>query len=126
MGHVLLAGAGGGALAVAAVVEGEDVETEVVEVGEDGDGVGQGAVGAGEEEDGGVGVAGVRGGGDPPTGELRGGGLVRAEADELVGDAGDGGGSGRGARGVEDELPLALVEEETESEIAADEGRDDG
>lgn len=120
MGHVLLVGAGGGALAVAAVVEGEDVEAEVVEAGEGGDGVGQGAVGAGEEEDGGVGVAGVGGGGNPPAGELGGGGLIGAEPDELVGGACDGDGSGRGAGGVEDELPLALIEEEAEGEVAAD------
>ena len=81
----------GGALAVAAVVEGEDVDAEVVEAGEGGDGVGEGAVAVGEEEDGeveSVAAAGV--GGDPPAGELRGGGFVGAEADEFVGDAGDG------------------------------------
>ena len=86
----MLIGAGGGALAVAAVVEGEDVDAEVVEGGEGGDGVGEGAVGAGKEEEGGVGVAAVGGGGDPPAGELRGGGLVGAEVDEFVGSAGDG------------------------------------
>lgn len=126
VGHVLLIGARGCALAVAAVVEGEDVEADVVEGCESGDGVSQRAVGAGKEEDGGVGVAGVGGGGNPPAGEPRGGGLVGAEADELVGDACDGGWSGRRAGWVEDELPLALIEEEAEGEIAADEGRDDG
>ena len=59
VGHVLLAGAGGGALTIAAVVEGKNVEAEVVEAGQNRDGVGQGAVGAGEEEDGGLGVEGV-------------------------------------------------------------------
>ena len=126
VGHVELAGVGWGALAVAAVVEGEDVEAEVVEAGEGGDGVGEGAVGAGEEEDGGVGVAGAWCGGDPPAGELRGGGFVGAEVDELVGDAGDGGGCGRCAGWVQDELPLALVEEQAEGEVSAEESRDDG
>ena len=83
-------GRSGGALAVAAVVEGEDVDAEVVEAGEGGDGVGERAVAVGEKEDGEVGVAAAGVGGDPPAGELRGGGFVGAEADEFVGDAGDG------------------------------------
>ena len=126
VGHVLLVGAGCCTLAVAAVVEGEDVEAEVVQAGEGGEVVGQGTVGAGQEEDGGVRVAGVGRRGDPPAGELWGGGFVGAEVDELVGDACYGGRCCGGAGGVEDELPLPLVEEEAEGEIAADECSDDG
>ncbi len=121
MGHALLAGASRGALAVAAVVEGEDVDAEVVETGEGGDGVGEGAVAVGEKEDGEASVAAAGVGGDPPAGELRGGGFVGAETDEFVWDAGDGLWAARGAGGVEDELPLALVEEPAEGEIAAKE-----
>ncbi len=102
MGHVELVWVRKDALAVAAVVEGEDVETDVVEAGEGGDRIGQGAVGAGEEEDCGVGVAGARCGGNPPAGELRGGGFVGAEVDELVWDSGDGGGCRRCAGWVQD------------------------
>ena len=126
LGHALLAGAGGGALAVAAIVEGEDVDAEVVEAGEGGDGVGEGAVAVGEEEDGEVGVAAAGVGGNPPAGELRGGGFVGAEADEFVGDAGDRCWAGGGAGWVQDELPLALVEEQAEGEVAAEERREDG
>jgi len=59
VGDVLLVGAGCSALSVAAIVEGEDVEAEVVEADEGGDGVGERAVAAGEEEDGGLCVAGA-------------------------------------------------------------------
>ncbi len=97
-----------------------------MEAGEGGGGVGEGAVGAGEEEDCGVGVAGAWCGGNPPAGELRGGGFVGSEVDELVGDSGDGGGSGRCTGWVQDELPLALVEEQAKSEVSAEESRDDG
>ncbi len=88
--------------------------------------VGQGAVGSGEEEDGGLGVAGVGGGGDPPAGELWGGGFVEAEVDEFVGVSGDVGGRGAGAGGVEDQLPLASVEEEVQGEPGAEERDEDG
>jgi len=94
MGHVLLAGTGWGALAVAAVVEGEDVKAQVVERGDGGDGVGEGAVSAGEEEGGGVSVAGPGRCGDPPSGELGSCGFVGAKVEELVRGAGDGDGSG--------------------------------
>ena len=87
-----MAGAGGGALAVAAVVEGEEVDAEGVEGGEGGDGVGERAVAVGEEENGEVGVVAAGVGGDPPAGELWGGGVVGVEAQELVRCAGDGGG----------------------------------
>ena len=126
LGHLLLVGVGVGALAVATVVEGEDVDAEVVQVGERGDGVREGAVGAWEEEDGGLGVAGVGGGGDPPASELRGCGFVESEVDELVGGSGDVGGGGGGAGGVEDELPLASVEEEGEREPGTEERDEDG
>jgi len=126
MGHVELVWVGWSALAVAAVVEGEDVETDVVETGEGGDGVGEGAFGAGEKEDCGVSVAGAHSGGNPPAGELRGGGFVGTEVDELVGDASDGGRCGRCAGWVQDELPLALVEEQAEGEVSAEESRNAG
>lgn len=126
LGHLLLAGVSVGALTVASVVEGEDVDAEVVKGGEGGDGVGDGAVGAGKEEDGGLSVAGVRRGGDPPAGELRGCGLVETEVDKFVGGSGDAGGSGGCPGWVEDELPLASVEEEVQGEPSADEGDEDG
>lgn len=126
MGHSLLGGMGVGALAVAAVVEGEDVDAEVVEGGEGGDGVGEGAVAGWEEEEGGVCVAGLGGGGNPPAGELGDGCFVGAEVDELVWRAADGGGSGGGSVGVKDKLPLALIEEEAEREVATDDRCADG
>ena len=125
LGHLLLAGVSVGALAVAAVVEGKDVDAEVVQGCEGGGGVGEGAVGAGEEEDGRLRVTGVGGGGDPPAGELWGGGFVEAEVDEFVGGSGDIGGCGGGAGGVKDELPLASVEEEVQGEPCAEEGNED-
>jgi hypothetical protein len=125
-GHALLAGARLGALAVAAVIEGEDVDAEIVEAGESGDGICQGAVAVGKEEDGEVGVAGAGVGGYPPAGELRDGGFVGGETEELIGDACDGCGTSGGSRRAQDELPLALVEEPAEGEIAAEERREDG
>jgi len=121
VGEALLAGTNCDALAVAAVVEGEDVGAEVVEAREGWDGVGEGAVAVGEEEDSQVGVAGAGIGGNPPTGELRDGGLIGTEADELVRNAGDRGWVAGRAGGVQDELPLALVEEQAKGEIAAEE-----
>ena len=124
-GLALLAGTGCGALTVAAVVEGEDVDAEIVEAGESGDGIGEGAVAVGEKEDGKVGVAGAGIGGNPPAGELGRGGFVGAEADEFVGDASNGGWAGCGTERMQDQLPLALIEEKAEGEIAADESRKD-
>ncbi len=94
VGHVLLAGTGWGALTVAAIVEGEDVEADVVEGCEGWCKVGEGALSAGEEEDGGVGVAVAGRGWNPPSGELGSGGFIGAKVDELVRYACDGGGSG--------------------------------
>src|SRR6202012_48057 len=100
-------------------------DAEVVEVGESGVGVAEGPVAVREKDDGEGGVAaGV--GGDPPAGELRGGGFVGAEADEFVGDAGDGLRAVCGACGVQDKLPLALVEDPAEGEIAAKDRCDNG
>ena len=121
VGHALLTWAGCCALAIAAVVEGEDVDADVVQVGEGGDGVCEGSVAIGEEEDGEVGVAGGGIGGNPPAGELRGGGLIGTEVDEFVGDACDGWRVRGGAGWMQNELPLALVEEPAEGEIAAEE-----
>jgi len=120
VGEALLAGARCGALTVAAVVKGEDVQAEVVEAGEGGNRVCERAVAIGEEEDGEVGVAAAGVCGNPPTGELWRGGLVRAEADDLVGDAGDRCWAGGGADWVQDKLPLALIEEQAEGEIATE------
>ena len=126
LGHALLVWAGRGTLAVAAIVEGEDVEAKVVEAGEDGDGVDEGAVAVGEEEDGDGGVAAAGRSWNPPAGELRSGGFVWGEANEFVGNAGDRCCARGGAGWVQDELPLALVEEQAEGEVAAEEGRNDG
>ena len=65
-------------------------------------------------------------GGDPPAGELWGGGFIGAKADELVRDAGDGGWAACCASGMKDELPLALIEEPAEGEVAANQRCDDG
>ena len=126
VGHVSLIGTDGGALSVASIVEGEDVDAEIVEGGEGGNGVGERAVGAGKEEESGSGVAAVGCRGNPPSGELRGGGLVGAEVDEFVGSAGDRLRGGGGVHRVEDELPLALVEEVAEGEIGAEDGGEEG
>lgn len=119
LGHLELVGTAFGAESVAAIVEGEDVDAETLQGVEGGGEVGQGAVAAGEKEDGCVGVTGSGGGGKPDAGSLRDRGLVGTEVDEV----------GRGLRcsgvnRVEDELPLTLIEEQAEGEIAAEE-RDD-
>ena len=113
-------------MAVASVVDGADVDAEVVQGGEGGDGVGERAVAVGEKEDGEVGVASAGTRGYPPAGELRRGGFVRAEADEFVRNACDGGRAACGAKRMQDQLPLALIEEEAEGEITADERCKDG
>jgi len=126
LGHALLAGAGGGALAVAAIVEGEDVEAEVVEAGEGGDEVRERAVAVGEKKDSDGSVAAPGRGGNPAAGELRSGRFVGAKANEFVGSAGDRCGAGGCAGRVQHELPLTLVEEQAEGEVAAEERRNDG
>ena len=126
MDHLLLGGMSFGALAVAAIVEGKDVDAEGVEGGQRGNGVGEGAVAVWKEEDGRVNVVGVRRSGDPPASELGNGGFVGAEVDQLEGSAVNGGGSGRGSSGMKDKLPLALIEEQAEREITAEDGDDYG
>ena len=122
----LLTGADCNALTVAAIVKCEDIDAEVMEAGESGDRIDQGAVAVGEKEDGEVGVASAGTRGYPPAGELRRGGFVRAEADEFVRNACDGGRAACGAKRMQDQLPLALIEEEAEGEITADERCKDG
>jgi len=126
VGKAFLTGADCGTLAVAPVVEGEDVDAEVVEAGESGDGIAERAVTVREKEDGEVSVAGAGIRGYPPAGELRYSGFVRAESHEFVGDACDGGRAACGAKRTQNQLPLALIEEEAEGEIAADERCNDG
>lgn len=88
--------------------------------GEGGKRICEGTVAGRKDEEGGVRVAAV-GSGNPPAGELRNSGFVRAEVDELVGYAVDGFRGSIGARGMKNDLPLSLVEEQTERKIAADE-----
>jgi len=118
--HLLLIGVGSDALAVPAIIEGEDVDAQTVEGGESGKRICQGTVAGRKDEEGGVRVAAV-GSGNPPAGELRNSGFVRAEVDELVGYAVDGFRGSIGARGMKNDLPLSLVEEKTKRKIAADE-----
>ncbi len=73
-----------------------------------------------------MGVVAARVGGNPPAGELRSGGFVGAEADKLVGNPGDGCRAAGCANGVQDELPLALIKEQAEGEVAAEERRENG
>ena len=114
-----------GAVTIAAVVEEEDVEAGVVECQCAGKSVGDGAVGSVEEECGGGGSV---VGWDEPAVELW-------EARGVVGEVefgefeADGCGCGGDvARGMEDELPLALIPEEAECAPGAEErdGEDDG
>lgn len=123
--HGLFGGVLAEAGAVAAVVEGEDVGAGGVEGGEKGDVCGEGRVAAAEDEDGDLGVAAAAGRGEVPAGELRGGGGIGGEVDEAAAERS---GSGGLAAGVEDELPLAQVEEDAEGDVAAEEGHaeDDG
>lgn len=124
-GHAGLARVDGGALSVATVVEGKEIDAEVVERGEGGGGVGESAIAGGEIEEGGGAVAAGGSGGNPPSGELRGGGVVWREVDEFREGSGDGRLGSGGAFGMEDELPLPLEEEKAEREISADDGGKD-
>ncbi len=114
------------AVAESLVVDGEDVEAEGVEFAEGGNGVGESAARVVEIEDGVGGIAGAGGGGDPPAVEagLAGGGDV--EVNLLERQAGGSGGGGDGVAGMEEELPLALVEEKAEGGVSADGGEDEG
>ena len=114
---------GGVAEAEAAVVDGDDVDAGGVEEGEGGEGVGEGA-GAIVEVKNGVGgvLCGGRGrGGNVPGGESGLASLGGSEADGVEGKAEGGGGLGDSGGGVEDELPVALVEEKAEGEPCAEE-----
>ena len=124
--QALLAGMDKATLAVSAIVEGKDVDTEDVKAGKNRDEVGQGPVAVGEEEDGEGSIAAAVVAGDPPAGELRIGGFVGAETNRFVGDTDDRWWIGGGAGWVQDKLPLALVEEPTESEVAAEERSENG
>jgi hypothetical protein len=128
-GHPGLGGVDGGALAVAAVVEGKEIQAKGVE---DGDvlgvlwAAGEGVVASAEVEDGVAGVAGGSGGGEVGSGELRKAGLGGVEVDLIGGELGqDVEGLGVPV-GMEHELPLALVEEEAEGDVTADQGSEDG
>lgn len=126
LGQDLLAGVwGGSALAVATVVDGEDVDAEVVQGNEGGGGVrvGEGTIAGREIEQGEVGIAGAGEGWNPPAGELGDGGVVGGEAEELGGGDWRLGGSGTG--GVQDNLPLAEIEEQTEAEVSAEDRDED-
>ena len=142
--HAAFARVGGGvAGAEAAVVDGEDVEAGGVEAGEGGEGVGERAGAAVEIEDGEGGVPELElervlargwvgrwaaGGGVPPAGE-RGGRFWRRRSESRR-RPGCGGGPGDGAVWVEDELPLALVDQpacgEPGAEVRDEQGKGKG
>ena len=123
LGHLALIGMGVGAVAVASIVEGEDVKAEIVETVERGIEVGECTIAAWKEEDADIGVACPRGGGKPDAGELRSGGLIGAEVDPGVFSALRLCG---GSPGVENQLPLTLIEEQAEGDISADKSGEDG
>ena len=66
------------------------------------------------------------GGGEPPGGDAGLAGLGGVEADGVEGEVEGGGGAGDGAGGVEDELPLALIEEQAGGEPRAEERDEQG
>lgn len=119
-GGVLLHGGFSGMLAdaaaVAPVVEEQDVEASIVERERAGKRVSNGAIGGVEKECGGSGgcerVCG--GGGDEPAVELGDAGGVVGEVEFGEVEADGRGRGGDSARGMEDELPLALIPEEAE------------
>ena len=123
--HRDLVGMAADATAVAAVVEEKDVEAGVVECECAWESVGDGAIGGVKEERGGGGWCGcVSGRGNEPAVELRQAGGIVGELEIGEFEADRCGCSGDGARGVKDELPLALIPEETERTPGAEE-RDD-
>ncbi len=127
--HALLGGVDGGALAVASVVEGEEVEAEGVEDGQISGVVGalsEGCISSAKVEDGVGGVAAGGCGGEEDSGELGQAGFGGVEVDLFGGETGQGVEGLGGALRVQDELPLALVEEEAQGDVAADEGSEDG
>jgi hypothetical protein len=75
-----------------------------------------------KEEDGVGGEAGARRGRNPPGVEAGLAGVGDVEVDFLVAEAGGGGGGGDGVAGVKEELPLALVEEESEGCVSTEDG----
>jgi len=60
-----------------------------------------------------------------PAGELGEAGVVDAEVDFGEGEMDGGGGGGDGARGMEDELPLGVGEEDADRGVGAEEGSED-
>ena len=121
----LLGGVGVGAAAEATVVEGEEVDSERMQGFQLWHSVGEGAFSIVEQEDRLVGVRGIGLGGYPPSGELRLAGPGVVEADFVVSEADGRRGRGDGTRGLEDDLPLALIEEQTEGEVGGDGGQGD-
>lgn len=110
----------------AAVVEGKDVDSEIVQREESGNGVGERAAGIVEIEDGLRGVRGIGGSGHPPCVEVLVAGAGNVELDVVEGNAVAQGRVGEGAARMEKELPLALVEEEAEGAVSAEDGGEDG
>ena len=125
-GGEALGGVGSGGTAEAAVVEGEDIDAGGVEGVERGDVVGEGAAGVVEIEHRGCYVFGLRVCRDVPAVELGLSGIVDVEMDFFEGHAGVGRGGGDGAGGMEEQLPLALVEEEAEGGVSAEGGGEEG
>lgn len=109
------------AVAEATVVEEEDIELSVMEQMGCRDGVRQGTFAAVEEQRGGA-----RGCicGNPPAIELGLAGCVDAEVD--FGGRKPGGSRclGYGAAGLQDQLPLAAIEEGTDGDVRAEDGHE--
>ena len=109
-----------GAAAKALVVDGEDVDAKRVEADEGGEGIGERAAGAMEVQNGvsGIGTSLLRG--NPPAVEARLALVGDVEADIAIGKAGGGGRDGESSGGVEEHLPLALIEKEAERAVPTD------
>jgi hypothetical protein len=103
-----LGGVGAVTQAEPAVVESKDVNAEGVESCEGGDAVGKGTVGVVEIEHRVSYILGIQWCGDVPAIESRVAGFVNVETNFVEGNCWFG---GDGSRGVEEELPLALIEE---------------
>jgi hypothetical protein len=108
--------------AEAAVVEGEDVDWELMKLGKGWEVVGQPAGAVGEVEDGRKGTGRVLGW-EPDADEMGLTGLGGSEAEELDGE---GGGEGWVLVRMQEELPLALVDEQAESQVGTEKGGGDG
>jgi hypothetical protein len=111
-----------GAAAKAPVIHGEDVEAEVVQGGQGRNGVGERSTRVVQIENGVGRIRRLRGGRNPPPVELRDAGFRDVEVNLVKSEAHGGWGRGESAGGMEEQLPLSLIEEQAERAVAADSG----